>query len=150
MLSFGSRIERKSLYGVVKVEGNRTMLKTSSALLAIGLAASVLAPSAAGAKVKYRYHHHYTRAVVPQYPSRVVYYDPRPPLRVNQRSWLDPGPVAPADFGPRYMQASTVLNLDRPDKFYTDFGGNSLLPRRFDPPGKPEPIVEFWTPRGDW
>jgi hypothetical protein len=119
------------------------MLRYSSALLAVGLAAAVLAPTAASAEVKHRVHH-YARTVH-RVPDRAYFVDSRPPLEVNRRSWLDPGPVVPQGSMQRYVEAVTTLSLNN-TQMYTDFFGNSTLPRRFDPPGRPVPVVEFWTP----
>ncbi|MGP0059034.1 MAG: hypothetical protein ACLPID_07100 [Beijerinckiaceae bacterium] len=108
------------------------------ALIALAFAAAALAaPATASAKVKQRLHH---RVV------HFTFHDPRPPLTVNRRSWLDPGPVVPQGSMQHYVEANTTLNLT-PDQMFTSKFGNDILPRRFDPPGRPEPLVEFWTPR---
>lgn len=113
------------------------MSRFTSALIAIGCAAALAAPGAAIAKTKHRTYHHQ--------PAPYVYNDPRPPLEVNRRSWLDPGPVVPQGSMERYVQANTVLNLT-PDQMYTGRFGNETLPRRFQLPMRQEPVVEFWTP----
>jgi Ni/Co efflux regulator RcnB len=118
------------------------MTRFIPALIALGfVAAAFAAPAIASAKViKHPIHHRVAHVV--------AYNDPRPPLTVNRRSWLDPGPVVPQYSEQRYVQAATIFN-QTPDQMYlTDKFGNDLLPRRFDPPGRPEPVVEFWTPRG--
>jgi hypothetical protein len=120
------------------------MLRFTSVPLVIALAAAFGAPTAADAKVKYHtiHHRHF-------YPVPVADYGVRqPPLTVNRRSWLDPGPVVPVGSMQRYVEGATVLNLTQ-DQMVTDRFGNGTLPRRFDPPGKPGPVFEFWTPRGD-
>ncbi len=108
------------------------------ALIALAFAAAALAaPATASAKVKQRLHH---RVV------HFTFHDPRPPLTVNRRSWLDPGPVVPQGNMQHYVEANTTLNLT-PDQMFTSKFGNDILPGRFDPPGRPVPVVEFWTPR---
>jgi hypothetical protein len=121
------------------------MLRFSSALLAAGLAAALLAPSAASAKTKHRVHH-YARATEYYHPSRVIYDTSRPILEVNRRSWLDPGPVVPQGTEQHYVQAQTILNTN-PNSGYTERLGYRPLPGPFDIPGRQEPVVEFWTPR---
>jgi hypothetical protein len=115
------------------------MLRFTPALIAAGFAAVALAmPANATTKTKHRIYHH-----------RVVaaYVDPRPPLEVNRRSWLDPGTAVPQGSQERYVQANTSLNLT-PDQMYTGQFGNETLPRRFEIPTgeREEPLVEFWTP----
>ncbi|MGO9008269.1 MAG: hypothetical protein ACLQIQ_18675 [Beijerinckiaceae bacterium] len=115
------------------------MPRFATALIALAFTAAALAVSApANANTKHRLHRHAVHVV--------DFYDQRPPLTVNRRSWLDPGPVVPQGNMQHYVEANTSLNLT-PDQMYTDKFGNDLLPRRFDPPGRPEPLVEFWTPR---
>lgn len=119
------------------------MSRFTPALLAILVAATALAvPTMASAKAKHRVVHHYRQ------PAPVmVYQSNQPPLTVNRRSWLDPGPVVPQGYEERYVQANTTLNLT-PDQMYTYRFGNETLPRRFNVPGRQEPLFEFWTPRG--
>jgi hypothetical protein len=75
-----------------------------------------------------------------------VYSDSRPPITVNKRSWLDPGPVVPQGSMENYVTESTVLNQTPDQAYYRSRFGNETLPRRFDLPGRPEPLVTFWTP----
>ena len=75
-----------------------------------------------------------------------VYIDPRPPLTVNRRSWLDPGPVVPEGSMQDYMTENTIFNQTPDQADYRSRFGNETLPRRFDLPGRREPLVEFWTP----
>jgi hypothetical protein len=116
------------------------MTRFTPAFIAVAFATAAFAvPATVSAKATHRVHH------------RVVHvaqvYDQRPPLNVNRRSWLDPGPVVPQYSEQRYIQAATIFN-QTPDQMYlTDKFGNDLLPRRFDPPGRPGPVVEFFTPR---
>jgi hypothetical protein len=115
------------------------MLRFTSALIAVGFAAAAWATPAAAKTIKHRIHH---RA-----PVAAAYVDPRPPLEVNRRSWLDPGTVAPQGSEERYVQANTVLS-QTPDQMYTGRFGNETLPRRFEIPtgAHEEPLVDFWTP----
>ena len=71
-----------------------------------------------------------------------------PPLTIQRRSFLDPGPVVPVGSMSNYMTANTslhvpVYNISNPGAF-----GAQTLPRRFDPPGRPQPLVEFSTGSG--
>jgi hypothetical protein len=72
-----------------------------------------------------------------------------PPLTIQRRSFLDPGVVAPVGSRSRYVQAITSLAVP----VYADIGvghgfGYETLPRRFDPPGRPQPLYEFSTGYG--
>jgi hypothetical protein len=82
----------------------------------------------------------------PHHPHLVVYVDPRPPLDVNKRSWLDPGPVVQPGTMPSYMTENTIFNQTPDEVNYRSRFGNETLPRRFDLPGRREPLVDFWTP----
>lgn len=71
----------------------------------------------------------------------------RPPLTVTKRSYLDPANIAPAGkTAPNYVLMGTVLNLTSDKVFNTSAFGNDRLPRRFEVPGRPSPVVEFATP----
>jgi hypothetical protein len=72
------------------------------------------------------------------------------PLTVNRRSWLDPGPVAPAGTGNKYVTANTgqfiqtPIDVQSPDRF-----GRDALPGQPYVPGRSYPVVEFsTTPNG--
>jgi len=116
------------------------MIRFTPAFIAVAFATAAFAvPATASAKALHRVHHRVVHVA--------QFYDPRPPLNVNRRSWLDPGPVVPQYSEQRYVQAATIFN-QTPDQMYlTDKFGNDLLPRRFDPPGRPGHVVEFFTPR---
>ncbi len=75
-----------------------------------------------------------------------VYRDSRPPITVNKRSWLDPGPVVQPGTTENYMTQNTVLNQTPDQVNYRSRFGNETLPRRFDLPGRPQPVATFWTP----
>lgn len=68
-----------------------------------------------------------------------------PPLTVQRRSFLDPGKVAPIGSRNRYVQQ--ITQIERPVYSYIGPGGfgYETLPRRFDPPGRPQPLFEFST-----
>ncbi len=103
--------------------------------LAAIVAMSVLA-SGASAATKTPHHR----------PNGIVYNDPRPPLTVNKRSWLDPGPVVPQGSMQDYVTENTIFNQTPDQADYRSRFGNETLPGRFDLPGRREPLVEFWTP----
>lgn len=110
-----------------------------AALIVLACAAAALAvPATASSAKKLHVRHRVTHVA--------VFRDPRPPLTVNRRSWLDPGPVVPELSEDRYVQANTILNLT-PDQTFTGKFGNETLPRRFELPIRQEPTVVFWTPR---
>jgi hypothetical protein len=112
--------------------------KIAAAVIAAFTAAAFAVPTTANAKLKQRIHHRVIQVV--------NFIDPRPPLTVDQRSWLDPGPVVPQGSMEHYVEANTILNLT-PDQMYTGRLGNETLPRRFELPARQDPLVEFWTPR---
>lgn len=73
--------------------------------------------------------------------------DERPPLTVNRRSFLDPGPVAPVYSGtPNYVAQNTFFNRTSDQYFAKSLYGNDLLPEPLQVPGRPRPVVEFATP----
>jgi hypothetical protein len=72
-----------------------------------------------------------------------------PPLTIQRRSFLDPGPVVAVGSLNRHVQAITTLAVPA----YAEIGvpgrfGYDTLPRRFDPPGRPQPMFTFSTGRG--
>jgi hypothetical protein len=77
----------------------------------------------------------------------VRFVDPQPPLTVNRRSWLDPGPVVPVGTMNNYMNANTFYNRTPDQNFARSKFGNEALPRPLEVPGRPVPIYEFETPR---
>jgi hypothetical protein len=85
-------------------------------------------------------HRHHPRVVAEQY------NDERPPLTVNKRSFLDPGPVGPIYSTPNYVAASTTF-AQTPDQYFlkSQFG-NEVRPSPLEVPGRPQPIFEFETP----
>lgn len=72
-----------------------------------------------------------------------------PTLTIQRRSFLDPGPVVAVGSLNRHVQAITTLAVPA----YAEIGvpgrfGYDTLPRRFDPPGRPQPVFTFSTGRG--
>jgi hypothetical protein len=112
------------------------MRPIGSVSFAAVMAMSVLA---SGASAATKTHHH-----IP--PNAIVYNDERPPLTVNKRSWLDPGPVAPQGSMQNYVTENTIFNQTPDQANYRSRFGNETLPRQLYPTGRAEPLVEFWTP----
>jgi hypothetical protein len=114
---------------------------TSKLVLGSALAAAVgfMAGSADARPV--RHHPHY----FPHYAAAPVYA--RPPLTVNKRSFLDPGPVVPVGSESNYMVQSTYFATTSDQNFARSKFGNESLPRPLEVPGRPQPVFEFETPR---
>jgi hypothetical protein len=104
----------------------------------IVLAAAVFAALTVTASAQTMRHHH----------PRVAeqYNDERPPLTVNRRSFLDPGPVVPVGSMSNYVTASTVFGQTPDQYFLKSQFGNEVLPAPLEVPGRQEPIVQFETP----
>ncbi|MBX9738774.1 MAG: hypothetical protein K2X62_01815 [Beijerinckiaceae bacterium] len=71
-----------------------------------------------------------------------------PPLTIQRRSFLDPGPIVPVGSMSNYVAAGTSLNVPVYNMSSPGAFGRETLPRRFDPPGRPQPLVEFSTGSG--
>lgn len=106
----------------------------------IVLAAAALAAFtvAAGAQTARHRHHAPRVAAAPN--------DERPPLTVNRRSFLDPGPVAPVYSAPNYVAQNTIFGRTSDQYFAKSLYGNDLLPDPLRVPGRPQPVLEFETP----
>ncbi|HEY5226358.1 MAG TPA: hypothetical protein VIJ06_06160 [Methylovirgula sp.] len=114
------------------------MRPLATVLLAFGLASAGLAVVIAPAAAKPRHHH-------PRH--HMTYVDNQPPLTVNKRSWLDPGPVAPLGTENRYV-AETTYFVQTPDEVYFPSGFHEdAMPRPLYVPGNMTPLVTFETPR---
>jgi hypothetical protein len=74
------------------------------------------------------------------------YNDERPPLTVNKRSFLDPGPVGPVYSTPNYVAASTTFAQTPDQVFLKSQFGNEVLPSPLEVPGRPQSVLEFETP----
>jgi hypothetical protein len=94
---------------------------------------------ASGASAATKTHHR-------THPNTIGYNDPQPPLTVNKRSWLDPGQVVPQGSMQDYVTENTLFNQTPDQADFRSRFGNETLPRRFDLPGRREPLAEFWTP----
>jgi hypothetical protein len=112
--------------------------------ISIILAAAALAAftASANAQTKPRPRHH------PQVAER--YNDERPPLTVNRRSFLDPGPVAPVGSMSNYVTANTIFNRTPDQIFAKSAFGNELLPSPLEIPARAGPLIEFETPAYDY
>lgn len=110
--------------------------------IALAVAALAALTASANAQAKPR-HRHYSEVAA-------RYHDERPPLTVNRRSFLDPGPVVPVGSMSNYMTANTIFNQTPDQIFSTALFGNDLLPRPLEVPGRPQPVVEFATPAYDY
>ena len=113
--------------------------KASIVLAAAALAAFT---ASANAQTKPR-HRHYPRVAE-------RYNDERPPLTVNRRSFLDPGPAVPVGSMSNYVTANTIFNRTPDQIFSTSLFGNDRLPRPLEVPGRSRPVVEFETPAYDY
>ncbi len=74
------------------------------------------------------------------------YSNERPPLTVNKRSFLDPGPVVPVGSMSNYVTMNTVFHQTPDQNFLRSAFGNEVLPGPFSVPGRPRPVLEFATP----
>ncbi|MGO9133419.1 MAG: hypothetical protein ACLP8A_05125 [Methylovirgula sp.] len=111
-------------------------------LLALGFAcagmASMMASTSASAATKHRHAH---RHVAP------VYVDNRPPLNVNKRSWLDPGPAVTPGTSDHYVVETSQLGQTPDQLYFPSRQHDDAMPRPFYVPGSMTPLVEFETPR---
>jgi hypothetical protein len=107
-----------------------SIVLAGAALLSAGVAAT------STAQAKPRRHH-----------PVVAFYDPRPPITVRKRSWLEPGPVVPVGSMSNYVTANTIFNRTPDQVFARSYFGNEALPRPLEVPGRPEPLIIFTTPR---
>lgn len=102
-------------------------------------AAAILASLTAAASAQGPSNRHPPRAAE-------QYADERPPLTVNKRSFLDPGPVPPINHGPNYVTQNTTFAQTADQNFLKSQFGNEVLPSPLEVPGRPQPILEFETP----
>lgn len=109
------------------------------ALLALGFAGLALQSTPAAAQP----HHHKHRHAAPA----PLYVDSRPPLTVNSRSWLDPGPVVTPGTSDHYVVETSEF-VQTPDELYFPSRQHTdAMPRPLYVPGSMTPLVEFETPR---
>ena len=111
--------------------------------LSIVLAAAALAAFTAAANAQTTRHRHHTRVAEP-------YNDERPPLTVNRRSFLDPGPAVPVGSMSNYVTANTIFNRTPDQIFDKSAFGNELLPQPLEIPARAGPLIEFETPAYDY
>ncbi len=112
------------------------MRQIATVLLALGLAFAALAVLNAPAAAKPKHHHRHVAA----------YVDRRPPLTVNKRSWLDPGPVVPVGREESYVTQSTIFNQTPDEAYFPSRFHEDAMPRPLYVPGSMTPLVEFETP----
>jgi hypothetical protein len=79
-------------------------------------------------------------------PMVAQYGNERPPLTVSKRSFLDPGPVVPVGSMSNYVTMNTVFHQTPDQNFLRSAFGNEVLPGPFSVPGRPSPVLEFFTP----
>ncbi len=115
------------------------LLRPTTALL-FASTLSVVA-TAALAETPARRHVQHHKHITP-----IVYQDERPPLTVNKRSFLDPGPVVPVGSMSNYVTANTIFNRTPDQTFARSKYGNEELPWPLEVPGRPGPLIEFETP----
>jgi hypothetical protein len=119
-------------------EGSSFMRSISMFLLAAAVFGSGALASAPAALAAHKHRHHPA--------ATVVYSSDQPPLTVNKRSWLDPGNGVSQGSEQNYVTASTGFNQTPDQAYYPSRFHEDFLPRPLYPTGKPQPLVEFWTP----
>ena len=82
-------------------------------------------------------------------PVAVALLSERPPLTVNKRSFLDPGPVVPVGTMQNYVTLNTIYNRTPDQVAQRSKYGNETLPWPLEIPGRAPPIYEFETPALD-
>jgi hypothetical protein len=112
--------------------------------MSIVLAAAALAAFTASANAQTKPRHRHRQQVAERY------YDERPPLTVNRRSFLDPGPMVPVGSLSNYVTANTIFNRTPDQNYLKSEFGNDRLPWPLEVPGRPQPIFEFETPAYDY
>ena len=112
------------------------------------VAAAALATFTANASAQTTTHRHHPRVVERHHHPHVAvqYIDERPPLTVNRRSFLDPGPVVPVGSMSSYMTENTFFNRTPDQYFLKSEFGNEVRPQPLEVPGRAEPIIEWETP----
>jgi hypothetical protein len=108
--------------------------------VSIVLAAAALAAFTASANAQTKPRHRHRQQVAERY------YDERPPLTVNRRSFLDPGPAVPVGSMSNYVTANTIFNRTPDQVFDRSAFGNELLPTPLEIPARAGPLIEFETP----
>jgi hypothetical protein len=116
----------------------------SHKITSIVLAAAALAAFTASANAQTNPRHRHRQQAAERY------LDERPPLTVNRRSFLDPGPAVPVGSMSNYVTANTIFNRTPDQIFDKSAFGNELLPSPLEIPARAGPIIEFETPAYDY
>jgi hypothetical protein len=103
------------------------------------LAAAALATLTASANAQTARHRHRPQVAA-------TYHDERPPLTVNRRSFLDPGPMVPVGSLSNYVTANTIFNRTFDQSYALSQFGNDRLPLPLEVSGRPQPVLVFETP----
>jgi hypothetical protein len=119
-------------------------LKTISIALAAAMLAVAIAPVSAQTQAQPQ-----TKVKRHPQPVAIAYGDERPPLTVNKRSFLDPGPVVPVGTEQNYVTISTIYNKTPDQVAQRSKYGNETLPWPLEIPGRDSPIYQFESPRLD-
>ncbi|WP_020174401.1 hypothetical protein [Methyloferula stellata] len=116
---------------------------TSLVLGSTIVASLVLVAGSASAQDPKKKIRHYTRYPAPYVNNEGI---AQPPLTVNKRSFLDPGPVVPQGSESNYVVQNTYFAQTPDQNFARSKFGNEALPQPLEVPGRPSPVLEFWTP----
>jgi len=109
--------------------------------LFVAFAVAALAVASLPPNAKAETHRVHRHRVAPHYAAE----NERPPLTVNQRSFLDPGPVVPVGSMSSYVTQFTVFGRSTDQYYAKSLYGNEVLPAPLEVPGRPQPIFEFET-----
>ncbi len=109
-----------------------------SPLIVLAAAAFAALTASASAQTVVRHRHHHPQAAK-------QFTDERPPLTVNQRSFLDPGPVVPVGSMSNYVTTNTIFARTADQNYLKSKFGNEVLPEPLEVPGRPQPIVEWYS-----
>jgi hypothetical protein len=108
----------------------KTLIAAAAAMMAVTTSASAQTD-------RLRRHHRFVAA---------QYSYERPPLTVNKRSFLDPGPVVPVGSMSNYVTMNTVFHQTPDQNFARSEFGNEVLPGPLSVPGRPSPLIELVAP----
>ena len=107
------------------------MARSLNIWVAVGLAFAIAAPDAQ-ALVRHP-RHHWGHPVV--HPGDIVVH--------ARRSYLDAGPTGGVGTGNRYVTDSGPSSFAEFGMGFGSSRGFDLLPSRFNPPGRPQPLFQF-------
>src|SRR6202045_5382960 len=108
--------------------------------ISIILAAAAFTAFTASANAQTKPRHRHRQQVAERY------NDERPPLTVNRRSFLDPGPAVPVGSMSNYVTANTNFNRTPDQIFARSSFGNDRLPPPLELLGRPSAVFELETP----